>query len=85
MSIVVALVLVVALILVHGGVGTILVTKTSTSTKASIIVAPLHHVVGVGSHGSIGIESILPGESECSPRANDGSLRLTIDIIVGMI
>ena len=62
MSIVVALVLVVAVVLVllHGGVGTVLVTKTPTSAKASSIVASLHHVVGIGSHRSVGIEAVLP-------------------------
>ena len=57
---IVVLVLVVALALVHGGVGTVLMPKTSMGTKACIVVAPLHHVVGIGSHRSVGIEAVLP-------------------------
>lgn len=47
--------------LVHHRVGTVLVSEAPSSAKAGIVVSTLHHVVGIGSHRSIGIEAVLSG------------------------
>jgi hypothetical protein len=59
-------------IVVHRRVSTVLSAEAMSGTVASSIIVALEHVLGIGSNSSIGIESVLPGKSKGSSRANDG-------------